>query len=291
MELSPYRYEKDFKAEIDNEKTGCDVAFLEKQREKGIITDFDMHIISCIRDFGLISRKSATDYINAKYPDKKPDYKRNFQKLCNNGILLRYRFVSENRKTPYVYKLSAGAKAYADRIFGRSFVKKYTAPDIDIADTGGCLRLVAFNQFYVRLVTAGYKIDGNPLYDYYLGKKGNKVLIDGIVKIEDKNKQKYDFVFICLRNTDNWQTLLKTIIDEVEKEKTKLNIVNPLYTILVESHMMAAEVERFKRSIGYVMDTYYIPDIVAVTEQPLSVVYYVSPEDGFSNFREISLNL
>lgn len=293
---SPFKYIDGMKAELKNENTVCSSESIESARAKNILTDIDMHIMRAIYDYGIANRNAVTAYINnhADIPDsiKKPDYTRNFHNMVNHGILLRFTFLFGENSTPNVYTLSAGAKKYMARIVGRGFAKKYRSPEIDpVSEPAGALRLIAFNQFYMRLVTAGYSIK-RTLYNYTL----DSVLIDGIAQINPSAKtgSPYYFTFLCLRNYSGWQTTYRKYLSTVFEKKEKLLIGAPTFVIIVESYLMAAEAERYRKTLDSNLsdiNVYYLPDIMTLSDKPLDTVFYIKPDNGFSDYEEIPLCL
>ena len=59
---------------------------------------------------------------------------------------------------------------------------------------------------------------------------------------------------------------------------------------MVESVQMAKNLEKFRISKERLkmLNVFYLPDTIAINEYPLSVVYGITPQNGYSQVDEIS---
>lgn len=293
---SPFRVYKDSCATLTNDRVTCSTESIETARSKGIITDIDMHILTTVYDFGIVNKNAVTSYINRSDTIlstlKKPDYTRNFKNLTEHGLLLRYSIASSSKTSPNIYTLSSGAKQYLSRTIGRGYNKKYTSPVIDIvASPAAALRTVAFNQYYLRLITSHLDIS-RIYYGYELKYKGSLVFLDAVAVINHINQyiEPYEIIYICLRNTPGWQKYYKTCAEAIYNNKSKLKLTSPVLVVIVESHIMAAQAELSRENWSddtRIQPCYYIPDVMAV--ENINNVYKVIPGDTYSDYQEIPL--
>lgn len=293
---SPFRVYKDTSAVLTSERVTCSSSSIEAARSKGIITDIDMYILTAIYDFGIVNKNAVTFYINNSdtilSSIKKPDYTRNFRNLTEHGLLMRYSITSSAKCSPNIYTLSAGAKQYLSRIVGRGYHKRYISPDIDIAASPeAALRTVAFNQYYMRLVTSPIDI-ARILYGYEIKYKNHQIFLDAIVVINHMNQyiEPYELVYICLRNTSGWQQYFKNCAEAVYKNMSKLGLKEPVFVVIVESHIMASQAEKSREQWSDAIreiPSYYIPDVMVL--ENIDHVYKIIPGDSYSDYEDIPL--
>lgn len=292
IKTSPFCYRPGITAVLENRKTSCDAADIKSALYKEIIKDIDIYIIRTVFDFDLLNKNSLTFYLNHSdnIPDeiKKQDYTRNLHNLVERGILLRYSFKSEdNKSSPCVYILSKGADSYFSRMFGRGFCLKHrTNPALNMLNAETALKMIAFNQFFVRLLKSDIYIK-NLKTDVCLNHGKTKLYMDALIRFKLNDDTYTDFAFISIRNTDNCTDMVNSYLELFchQFKKKKVTLI-----LMVESVQMAKNLENFRISKERLkmLNVFYLPDTVAINEYPLSIVYGITPQNGYSQVDEIS---
>ena len=201
-------------------------------------------------------------------------------------ILLRYFVTDGVKKSPYVYALSKGAYSYFSRMFGRSIFSRVRGSGVDSAFPVSVLRMAASNQFFARLlVSDDYKILKFNTSST-LRFKGQTLSLDGELRIK-KGDKLLDFIIVCFRNNESLISDYSILLEAVRR-KYKGRAVSII--VLVESLKMANDMESSRLAAGPIseLSVFYLPDVVAVNEKPLSSVYMVMPDKNSYDVKEVS---
>ena len=290
IKASPFCFMPGMKVMLENKRKSCNPAVIKEAFFKKHFKDIDVYIAKTVMQFEVINKNALTFYINNSKDVpaelKKSDYTRNVHNLVERGVLLRY-YVSDGIKnSPYVYTLSKGAYGYFARMFGRSIFSRVREYGVDGAFPCKLLKAAASNQFFARLlVSDSYKII-KFVAGSSLRHKGHRLTLDGELRIKVGDNL-LDFAIVCFRNND---TVINdyTLTLEALRRKYKDRAVSVI--VLVESLKMANDMERARLSHGPVSElaVFYLPDVVAVNEEPFSSVYMVMPDKTSYDVKEVS---
>ena len=147
------------------------------------------------------------------------------------------------------------------------------------------LKAASSNQFFARmLISDSYKIlKFNSASSLHF--KGHKLTYGELrIKIEDKLLY---FSIVCFRNNE---TFINDYCLHLEALKRKYKDKPVTVIVLVESLNMANDMERVRLTHSSITElaVFYLPDVVAVNEEPFSCVYMVMPQKASYDVREIS---
>lgn len=289
IKASPFCYKQGMRVVLENKRQSCNPAVIKEAFSKGHFRDVDVYIVKTVMQFEVINKNALTFYLNNNkgVPQelKKPDYTRNIHNLVERGVLLRYSITDGVKSSPCLYSLSKGAYNYFSRMFGRSLFLRKREVVVDNAFPAHVLRAAASNQFFARvLVSDSFKIrkfNAGSNMNY----KGYKFMLDGELKII-RGDNLLDFAVVCFRNTEN---CVKDACLHLEAIKKKYKDKPVSIIAVVESLKMANDIERARLLDDSLskLAVYYIPDVFAVNEEPLSMAYMILPDKSSYDVKEV----
>ena len=288
IRTSPFKYVKGLKVILDNHNKNCSSLALRKAFGKGIFTETDMVIIETIFTFEVINKNSLEYFINNKKDVsdsvKKKDYTRNLHNLVEHGVLLRYNFVSEGWKSPFVYSLSAGAKMYFGHIFGRGYKKLHRDLLFNVsASPEASLRMVSFNQFLIRILCCERIKVQSLETQKFIKYKNFKLPLDCTLTIKNRCDELDNFIIVCFRDIPDITKISINYFEAIKHHFDNCSII-----VLVESLKVAQNIEKLRKKNEHLskMSVLYLPDVVAISVPPLSCLYNVSTSSDSSLFSE-----
>lgn len=294
VKMSPFCYYPGIEAVLENKRKSCNAADIKSAFNKEHFRDIDVYIVKTVFDYDVINKNALTFCLNnsSEVPEvyKKGDYTRNIHNLVERGILLRYSFRVGDKSSPCIYTLSKGALQYFSRMFGRGFNFSHRSnPFISDTRPESFLRMVSFNQFFIRLIKSNLKMK-RVRTDVKLNYKKQSLYLDAYIRFCSVDNKDLDFIFLCFRNTEDMKETVNAYLEAICHHYSRSL---PTVVLIVESLNMAKEIEIFKitKERFRNLSVFYLPDTVAISEEPMSLLYSIEPGNNFSKVNEYSFAL
>lgn len=283
-QVFPFIFHKGINIRFTRKNTAGTIKDFRIMFEKNFLDEKDTTILLNLQKYIYLNAFLLRTLLNRQIECNAEFCNSRLKKLEKLGFVIRFQFYysDENNMehaTPFVYCLSSSAR----KIFPIKEDKSFNDNMIDI----DCIqRRLSFNQFHIMLEK---QYENALQYSSYIFSNE----YDGIYKMQSSGKPVIFYV-ISIRSTEGWG---KKYLDKLRCFNNQVTIAKISYSgliIICENEMQAIKAERSRSGDKEIkdLDIYYITDYAAVAEGSLlQHVIYVKPEDNFSNYDTLSINI